>query len=158
MRNEDVFDAVAEALKRGEPAALITIIRAQGSTPQRVGAKMLVFPDGRTVGTIGGGCYENEAFWKARTAIETRQPVIEKYELADDIAEDSGLICGGQMEVYIERLEPAPELFLIGAGHVSYHLARAAHEVGFKLHVIKQARNYFSCHVITSITHVCAQP
>ena len=142
MRNEDVFDAVAEALKRGEPAALITIIRAQGSTPQRVGAKMLVFPDGRTVGTIGGGCYENEAFWKARTAIETRQPVIEKYELADDIAEDSGLICGGQMEVYIEPLEPAPELFLIGAGHVSYHLARAAHEVGFKLHVIDDREKF----------------
>jgi len=142
MRNEDVFDAVAEALKRGEPAALITIIRAQGSTPQRVGAKMLVFPDGRTVGTIGGGCYENEAFWKARTAIETRQPVIEKYELSDDIAEDSGLICGGQMEVYIEPLEPAPELFLIGAGHVSYHLARAAHEVGFKLHIIDDREKF----------------
>ena len=136
MRNEDVFEAVADALRRGEPAALVTIIRAQGSTPQRVGAKMLVFPDGRIVGTIGGGCYENEAFWKARNAIETRQPVIAKYELADDLAEDSGLICGGQMEVYIEPLEPAPALYLVGAGHVSYHLAQAAHTVGFKLHVI----------------------
>lgn len=142
MRNEDVFEAVAEALQRGEPAALVTIIRAQGSTPQRVGAKMLVFPDGRTVGTIGGGCYENEAFWKARTAIENRQPVIAKYELADDVAEDSGLICGGQMEVYIEPLEPAPELYLVGAGHVSYHVARAAHEVGFKLHVIDDREKF----------------
>ena len=142
MRNDDVYEAVAEALKRGEPAALVTIIRAQGSTPQRVGAKMLVFPDGRTVGTIGGGCYENEAFWKARTAIETRQPTIEKYELADDIAEDSGLICGGQMEVYIEPLEPAPDLYLVGAGHVSYHLARAAHEVGFKLHIIDDREKF----------------
>ena len=143
MRNEDVFEAVAEALRRGEPAALVTIIRAQGSTPQRGGAKMLVFPDGRIVGTIGGGCYENEAFWKARNAIETRQPVIAKYELADDIAEDSGLICGGQMEVYIEPLEPAPALYLVGAGHVSYHLAQAAHTVGFKLHVI-DAREKFA--------------
>jgi len=142
MRNEDVFEAVAEALKRGDQAALVTIIRAQGSTPQRVGAKMLVFPDGRTVGTIGGGCYENEAFWKARTAIETRQPVIAKYELADDIAEDSGLICGGQMEVYIEPLEPAPTLYLVGAGHVSYHLGRAAHAVGFRLHVIDDREKF----------------
>jgi xanthine dehydrogenase accessory factor len=45
-----------------------------GSTPQRVGAKMLVFADGRIVGTIGGGCYENDAFWKAREAIKTRRP------------------------------------------------------------------------------------
>ena len=142
MRNEDVFEAVAEALKRGEPAALVTIIRAQGSTPQRVGAKMLVFPDGRIVGTIGGGCYENEAFWKARSAIETRQPVIATYELTDDLAEDSGLICGGQMEVYIEPLEPAPALYLVGAGHVSYHLARAAHTVGFKLHIIDDREKF----------------
>jgi len=142
MRNEDVFEAVAEALQRGEPAALVTIIRAQGSTPQRVGAKMLVFPDGRTIGTIGGGCYENDAFWKARTAIETRQPVIVKFELADDIAEDSGLICGGQMEVYIEPLEPAPALYLVGAGHVAYHLAQAAHTVGFRLHVIDDREKF----------------
>lgn len=142
MRNEDVFEAVAEALKRGESAALVTIIRAQGSTPQRVGAKMLVFPDGRIVGTIGGGCYENEAFWKARTAIETRQPVIAKFELTDDLAEDSGLICGGRMEVYIEPLEPAPALYLVGAGHVSYHLAQAAHTVGFKLHVIDDREKF----------------
>jgi len=142
MRNEDVFEAVAAALQRGEPAALVTIIRAQGSTPQRVGAKMLVFPDGRIVGTIGGGCYENEAFWKAKTAIETREPIIAKYELADDIAEDSGLICGGQMEVYIEPLEPAPPLYLVGAGHVAYHLAQAAQTVGFRLHVIDDREKF----------------
>ena len=100
--NEEVFQAVGDALQRGEPAALVTIIRTQGSTPQRVGAKMLVFADGRMVGTIGGGCYENDAFWKARKSLETRKPQVVRYELTDDIAEESGLICGGQMEVYIE--------------------------------------------------------
>ncbi len=67
--NQEVFAALAEALERGEEVALVTIVAAHGSTPQRVGAKMLVYPDGRTVGTIGGGCYENDAFWKAREAI-----------------------------------------------------------------------------------------
>jgi xanthine dehydrogenase accessory factor len=62
--NQEVFAALAEALERGEEVALVTIVAATGSTPQRVGAKMLVYPDGRTVGTIGGGCYENDAFWK----------------------------------------------------------------------------------------------
>jgi len=64
--NREVFAAVSDAFDRGEPAALVTIVSTTGSTPQRVGAKMLVFADGRTVGTIGGGCYENDAFWKAR--------------------------------------------------------------------------------------------
>jgi xanthine dehydrogenase accessory factor len=142
MTNEEVFSAVTEALQRGEPAALVTIVRTQGSTPQRVGAKMLVFADGRTIGTIGGGCYENDAFWKARQAIETGQPVVARYELSDDFVEESGLICGGQMEVYIEPLEPAPHLYLLGAGHVSFHLARQAFGVGFRVHVIDDREKY----------------
>ncbi len=140
--NEEVFKAVGEALERGEPAALVTIIRTEGSTPQRVGAKMLVFADGRTVGTIGGGCYENDAFWKARTSLDTRKPMVVRYELADDIAEESGLICGGQMDVYIEPIESAPHLYLIGAGHVAYHLAIAAAPVGFKIHVLDDREKF----------------
>ena len=72
--NHEVFAALGEALKAGEEVALVTIVSANGSTPQRVGAKMLVFGDGRMVGTIGGGCYENDAFWKAREAITARKP------------------------------------------------------------------------------------
>ena len=140
--NEEVFRAVGETLERGEPAALVTIIRTQGSTPQRVGAKMLVFPDGRFVGTIGGGCYENDAFWKARRALETRQPLVVKYELTDDLAEESGLICGGQMEVYIEPLESSPHLYLVGGGHVAYHLGRLATTVGFRIHVIDDREKF----------------
>ena len=140
--NEEVFQAVGDMLRRGESAALVTVIRTQGSTPQRVGAKMLVFPDGRSVGTIGGGCYENDAFWKARRALETRQPLVAKYELADDLAEESGLICGGQMEVYIEPLEAAPRLYLVGGGHVAFHLGRLASTVGFRIHVLDDREKF----------------
>jgi xanthine dehydrogenase accessory factor len=133
--NQEVFAAVADALDRGESAALVTIVATTGSTPQRVGAKMLVFADGRLVGTIGGGCYENDAFWKAREAITKRRPQLVHYELSDDFAQETGLICGGQMDVYIEPIEPSPELYVVGAGHVGFHLARLAHEVGFRVHV-----------------------
>jgi xanthine dehydrogenase accessory factor len=133
--NQEVFSAVAVALEQGESAALVTIVSTVGSTPQRVGAKMLVFADGRLVGTIGGGCYENDAFWKAREAITNRRPQLVHYELSDDFAQETGLICGGQMDVYIEPIEPSPELYVVGAGHVGFHLARLAHEVGFRVHV-----------------------
>jgi xanthine dehydrogenase accessory factor len=133
--NREVFAAVADALERGEPAALVTIVSTTGSTPQRVGAKMLVFADGRTVGTIGGGCYENDAFGKARESILNRKPQVVHYELDDDFAQETGLVCGGQMDVYIEPIEPSPELYIIGAGHVGFHLARIAEEVGFRVHV-----------------------
>ncbi|MGH9347955.1 MAG: XdhC family protein [Vicinamibacterales bacterium] len=142
--NQEVFAALAEALQRGEEVALVTITASTGSTPQRVGAKMLVFADGRTVGTIGGGCYENDAFWKAREAIRLRRPANVKYELTDDFAEESGLICGGQMEVFIEPVEPAPDVFVFGAGHVGGFLARLAHEVGFRVHVIDDREKFAS--------------
>ena len=140
--NQEVFAAVADALERGEAAALVTIVSTTGSTPQRVGAKMLVFGDGRMVGTIGGGCYENDAFWKAREAITNRRPQLIHYELDDDFAQETGLICGGQMSVYIEPIEPSPELYVIGAGHVGFHLANLAHEVGFRVHVIDDREKF----------------
>src|ERR687891_1926445 len=140
--NQEVFAALNEALQRGEEVALVTIVSSTGSTPQRVGAKMLVYADGRTVGTIGGGCYENDAFWKAREAITNRKPALLHYELSDDFAQETGLICGGQMDVYIEPIEPAPELYVVGAGHVGFHLARLASEVGFRIHVVDDREKF----------------
>ena len=140
--NDDVLPAAAQALERGEPAALVTIVRSSGSTPQRTGAKMLVFADGRTVGTIGGGCYENDALGKAREAIATGTPALVKYDLNDDFAQESGLICGGQMEVYIDPIAPSPALYVIGAGHVGWNLARMAADVGFRIHVLDDREKF----------------
>ena len=142
--NQEVFKALAEALEKGEEVALVTIVSSNGSTPQRVGAKMLVYSDGRTVGTIGGGCYENESFWKAREAIKDRKPLTVKYDLNDDFAQENGLVCGGQMEVFIEPVEAAPEVYVFGAGHVGYFVAKMAHDVGFKVHVIDDREKFAS--------------
>ena len=122
----------------------MTVVRAQGSTPQRAGAKMLVWADGRTVGTIGGGCYENDAFWKAREAISSGKQALLHYELNDDFAQENGLICGGRMEVHIDPLAPSPRLFIIGAGHVGYQLSRVAADVGFRIHVVDDREKFAS--------------
>jgi xanthine dehydrogenase accessory factor len=140
--NQEVFAALSEALSKGEEVALVTIVKSTGSTPQRVGAKMLVYADGRTVGTIGGGCYENEAFWKAREAIKQRKPVNLRYELNDDFAQENGLVCGGQMEVFVEPVEPSPELYVFGAGHVGYFVAKMAYEVAFRVHVVDDREKF----------------
>ncbi len=139
---EDVLAALSAALRRGEPVAMVTIVAAHGSTPQRVGAKMLVFGDGRQVGTIGGGCYEHDAAGKARHALATRRSALIHYELSDDLAEESGLICGGQMDVFIEPIEPAPHLFILGAGHVGFELGQIAAPAGFKLHVVDDRQKF----------------
>jgi xanthine dehydrogenase accessory factor len=140
--SQDALAALVAALDRGEEAALVTIVSARGSTPQTVGAKVLVFPDGRTIGTIGGGCYENDAILKARACLQTRKSQLVSYELSDDFAEESGLICGGQMQVYIEPVEPAPRLYIIGAGHVGRCLARMAHAVCFRTFVLDDREKF----------------
>ncbi len=134
--NHEILAAIGEALTRGEEVALVTIVSSNGSTPQRVGAKMLVYADGRTVGTIGGGCYEHDALGKALAAIKTRKPVRASYDLNDDFAQETGLVCGGQMDVFIEPLEAPPALYVFGAGHVGFYLARIASEAGFEIHVV----------------------
>ena len=137
-----MLSAAADALKRGESVALVTVVRARGSTPQRAGAKMLVFADGRTVGTIGGGCYENEACLKAREVLDSGRQVLMHFELNDDFAQENGLICGGQMDVHVDPLEPAPRLYVIGAGHVGWHLARLADAIDFRVHVIDDREKF----------------
>lgn len=134
--HEVVLAAALRALETGDEAALVTIVSTQGSTPQRVGAKLLVFADGHTVGTIGGGCYENDAAGKAREAIKTRKAGVARYDLSDDVAGENGLICGGRMDVFIEPLDPSPRLLVVGAGHVSQHVAGMAAAVGFRVHVL----------------------
>jgi xanthine dehydrogenase accessory factor len=97
---------------------------------------MLVFADGRIVGTVGGGCYENDAIGKARQVLANRKACTVRYDLNDDFAEETGLVCGGQMEVFIEPIEASPSVYIFGAGHVGFYLGRSANEAGFSVHVI----------------------
>lgn len=103
---------------------------------------MLVFADGRTVGTIGGGCYENEAALKARDALVSGRQLLLHYELNDDFAQENGLICGGRMDVHVDPLEPSPTLYIIGAGHVGWHLGRVAGDAGFRIHVVDDREKF----------------
>jgi xanthine dehydrogenase accessory factor len=153
-----VLAAAAAALKRGDPVALVTVVRANGSTPQRAGAKMLVFPDGRTIGTIGGGCYENDALWKARDALLTGRSALLHYDLNDDFAQENGLVCGGQMDVHIDPLEPTPQLFIVGAGHVGWHLGKLAVEAGFRVHVVDDREKFASAERFPGAERVIVEP
>jgi xanthine dehydrogenase accessory factor len=105
---------------------------------------MVVYPDGRIVGTIGGGCLEAEMTWRARQAIEERRPRTASYELTPDQAGEDGLVCGGRMQVFIEPLEGTPTLCLFGAGHVARALAAMASRAGFRVEVADDRAKFAS--------------
>jgi len=132
---KEVLEAALRAEATGEPAALVTVVATEGSTPQKSGAKMVVYPDGRLVGTIGGGCVEAEMTLRARQVIETRKPQLASYDLTPEQAGEDGLVCGGRMQVFIEPIEGTPVLCLFGAGHVAQPLARMAKSAGFRVEV-----------------------
>jgi xanthine dehydrogenase accessory factor len=128
----DVLTAIDELLRRGARGALATVIRTSGSTPQEPGARMVLFPDGRIVGTVGGGAIEREVTSALEACIRTGKPAI----VARDLGRDLGMCCGGRMEVFVEPIEPRPRLFVFGAGHVARPTCALARELGFDVTVI----------------------
>jgi xanthine dehydrogenase accessory factor len=131
----EVLEAALRAEASGAPAAMVTVVSTEGSTPQKAGARMLVRGDGTIVGTIGGGCLEAEMTWRAREAIAARRAKLVAYDLTPDQAGDDGLVCGGRMQVFIEPIEGTPCLCLFGAGHVAQPLARMAKACGFRVEI-----------------------
>jgi len=129
------LEAMQQALAAGEPIAWCVVVEAQGSTPRRAGSKMLVFADGRTVGTVGGGETEHRVIQAAQQAMQDGRPRVETYRLVDPARGDPG-VCGGQMRVYIEPVLPPPQIVVVGAGHVGRAVAELAHWLGFRVIVV----------------------
>lgn len=88
--------------EKDEPRAIITIIATKGSVPRKAGAKMLVWPYGKTLGSIGGGCSEGEVIQIARDVIKSGGYKLQDIDMTGQIAEEEGMACGGIMEVTIE--------------------------------------------------------
>lgn len=132
MASEISYATVAELERRGQSAALCTIVRARGSVPRHAGSKLLVHADGRLEGTIGGGEMESRVVAAARAALADGQPRLVHYQLADPRSGDPG-VCGGEVEVFVEPVRPAPTLLVIGAGHVGRALVHLGRWLGFRV-------------------------
>ena len=124
--NDTIYAALAEAERSGIPAALATIIADSGSVPRHAGSKMLVYGDGRFVGTVGGGELESRVLQAAREAISTGKPVRVTHSLVDPGSGDPG-VCGGTVEVFVDPIVPPPAVLVIGCGHVGKAVAHLAH-------------------------------
>jgi xanthine dehydrogenase accessory factor len=127
-----IYEAILEAQRSGQPAALATVIRARGSVPRHEASKMLVYADGRIVGTVGGGELEDRTIEEARQVIREGTARIISHSLVDPSRGDAG-VCGGEVEVFIEPIMPPARLLIIGAGHVGRALAHLAHWMGYRV-------------------------
>ncbi len=131
---QTIFQAVAELENKNGVAALCTVTKSEGSTPRHVGSKMLVYPDGKFIGTVGGGDLEHRVLDEAWMAISDGQSRLLHYNMADPSRGDPG-VCGGQVEVFVEPILPPPLLVVIGAGHVGKAVVHLAKWLGFRVAV-----------------------
>jgi xanthine dehydrogenase accessory factor len=131
----EAYTRMADAVAAGESAALATVVAVEGSAPREVGAKMIVYADGRTEGTVGGGKMEALVTQAAVEAIAAGHSRMVHYDLREVDAGDPG-ICGGSVDVYIDVAVPNPTLLLVGAGHVAMPVAEIAHMCGFRVVVV----------------------
>lgn len=132
----DIYQEIVRLKAEGEEAALVTIVSATGSTPREEGAKMLVKADGSILGTIGGGSLEAQVIEEAIRVIRQGKPKRLHIGLtAKEVAEE-GMLCGGELEVFIEPILTSPTLYLFGGGHISLPLAKMGKLLGFKIAVI----------------------
>jgi xanthine dehydrogenase accessory factor len=138
----DLFEEIVKLRREGRRAALATIVNVRGSIPSFQTAKMLVRDDGSILGTIGGGCVEGEVWQAAREVIEEEKPRTLKFDLNSDPKYDTGLICGGTLEVFIEPVLPPGTVYLFGAGHVSVNVYKIARIAGFDVVVVDDREQY----------------
>ena len=131
---DSIYQAIAVLQEKRESAALCTVVSSQGSTPRHVGSKMLVFPDGRFIGTVGGGDLEHRVIDEAWMAITDGQPRRLKYNMADPSRGDPG-VCGGTVEVFVEPILPPAMIVVIGGGHVGRAVVHLAKWLGFQVAV-----------------------
>ena len=129
-----VYRALSDLEAQNEAGALCIVIRSQGSTPRHTASKMVVYRDGHIIGTIGGGEMERRVMVEAQHAILDGKPRLLQYSMTDPARGDPG-VCGGQLEIYVEPIQPKPVLVVIGSGHVGKAVAHLAHWLGFRVAV-----------------------
>jgi xanthine dehydrogenase accessory factor len=138
----DIYEQIVELRRQGRRGAVATITNVRGSIPSFQTAKMLVRDDGSIVGTIGGGCVEAEVWQVAREVMEEEKPRSLTFNLNNNPKYDTGLVCGGTLEIFIEPVLPPALLYIFGAGHVAYNLYKVAVIAGFDVIVVDDREAY----------------
>ena len=102
---KEIVDEVERWRKRGERVAVATVVATRRSAPRPVGSKFAVSASGELCGSVSGGCVESDIAEHAKVVLETGVPKLLTYGISDDEAIGVGLPCGGEIDVFVERLD-----------------------------------------------------
>lgn len=138
--SETLFERLDGLVTAGEPVGLLTVVGKEGSAPREIGAKMLVTSE-ESHGTIGGGTVEGLAVEDARDVLTgTAEPGVRSYDLYP--GGNTGMVCGGSMDVFIDHVRGTQHLHIAGGGHIAGELAPLATRLGYAVTVIDDREAY----------------
>jgi xanthine dehydrogenase accessory factor len=142
IKRVDIYEEIVQLRQTGRRGAVATIVNVRGSVPSFETAKMLVRDDGSILGTVGGGCVEAEVWQAAREVMENERPRTLTFNLNQNPKYDTGLVCGGTLDIFIEPVLPPALLYIFGAGHVALSLYKTVKMAGFDVNVVDDRDSY----------------
>lgn len=157
MNGRDLVRAALDAVDRGEPVVVATVVGTERSVPRHAGSKMLVFADRRQVGTIGGGEMEARVIEASIEVLSSGTPRLVNFDLVDPVAGDPG-VCGGAISLYLEPLLPEPNIVIVGCGHVGKAVADLAHWLGYRVTALDDRAELATAEQVPTADEVLAGP
>lgn len=158
---KSIGDAINLGIEKHLVVALATIVKVKGSVPQSLGAKMLVSPEGRYWGTIGGGILEHKVITLSKDAIINKNSKLKIFTLEDDEEKENsiGMLCGGEVEVFIDVIGSLTQAYIFGGGHISQELSPILRKLGFTVNIIENRKEYAKKEIIDADSFtVCKLP
>jgi xanthine dehydrogenase accessory factor len=134
--NQNPVVILSEAIQKKQPAVLATMVEVKGASPAKVGAQIILLADGTTGGTVGGGKLEVAILADAQIALHEGTPRLVHYRLTEEGSEAIGVLCGGEVRVFIQPYFPPPRLLIVGGGHIGRPLKVMGEAAGFEVNVV----------------------
>lgn len=134
-----IYQKLNEIENSNVKAIVCTIVSTKGSTPRKIGAKMIVYANGKIDGTIGGGALEKKVIDQALDVLKINEAKIVSHNLVSDL----GMCCGGTVELFLEPIVNKKKLYIFGAGHVGLALSQISKNLDFNVTIIDSRTEMF---------------
>ena len=139
--NLDIHSLISENISRGIPFVLSTVIRTEGSTPSVMGSRMIIYRDGKTEGTVGGGALEHLVIDDSKQIFSSGMNLTKTYDLTDK-EQGTGMECGGMVEIMFEVFTKRPHIMIFGGGHIALELSKILDIIRFEYSVIDNRKEF----------------
>ena len=140
----DIFEEIAMIKREHRTAALATVVGGEKGSPGKTGFRMLVYPDGKISGTVGGGLLEAKVREEALRCISDKKTRLLELALDDESADSIGVLCGGQVTVFIEPIQGPSTMYVFGGGHIAVPLVQFAKALEFAVVVVDDRQDFAS--------------